>query len=150
MFFRILKKDLNRKKTMNIILLLFVILCSMFAAASVNNIIAVTGGIEQYFDQADLPEIVVTLRGENDFAEKAAALPSVQEVSKEAYFEIANSKSFIHNGEKLTNFINPAQLFSDSEMALNYFDADNNLIAIKGAIPGPKGGIVLIKNSVKK
>ena len=73
MFFRILKKDLNRKKTMNIILLLFVILCSMFAAASVNNIIAVTGGIEHYFDQADLPEIVVTLRGENDFAEKAAA-----------------------------------------------------------------------------
>ncbi|MEE3405917.1 MAG: hypothetical protein VZR73_17715 [Acutalibacteraceae bacterium] len=53
--------------------LLFVILCSMFAAASVNNIIAVTGSIEHYFDQADLPEIVVTLRGENDFAEKAAA-----------------------------------------------------------------------------
>ena len=29
-------------------------------------------------------------------------------------------------------------------------DAENNLIAIKGAIPGPKGGIVLIKDSVKK
>ena len=128
MFWRILKKDLKRKKTMNIILLLFVILCSMFAAASVNNIIAVTGGIEHYFDQADLPEIVVTLRGENDFAEKAAALPSVQEVRQEKYFEIANSKSFIYNGEKSTNFINPAQLISDSEMALNYFDADNNLI----------------------
>ena len=39
MFWRILKKDLKRKKTMNIILLLFVVLCSMFAAASVNNII---------------------------------------------------------------------------------------------------------------
>lgn len=29
-------------------------------------------------------------------------------------------------------------------------DAENNLIAIKGAIPGPKGGIVTIINSVKK
>ena len=29
-------------------------------------------------------------------------------------------------------------------------DAENNLIAIKGAVPGPKGGIVTITNSVKK
>jgi len=29
-------------------------------------------------------------------------------------------------------------------------DAENNLIALKGAVPGPKGGIVTITNSVKK
>lgn len=29
-------------------------------------------------------------------------------------------------------------------------DAENNLIAIKGAIPGPKGGIVVIRDTVKK
>lgn len=29
-------------------------------------------------------------------------------------------------------------------------DVENNLIAIKGAIPGPKGGIVVINDSVKK
>lgn len=29
-------------------------------------------------------------------------------------------------------------------------DAENNLIAVKGAIPGPKGGIVVISDSVKK
>ena len=28
-------------------------------------------------------------------------------------------------------------------------DAENNLIAIKGAVPGPKGGLVLIKSTVK-
>lgn len=28
-------------------------------------------------------------------------------------------------------------------------DAENNLIAIKGAIPGPNGGIVVIRNSIK-
>ena len=28
-------------------------------------------------------------------------------------------------------------------------DAENNLIALKGAIPGPNGGIVVIRNSVK-
>lgn len=29
-------------------------------------------------------------------------------------------------------------------------DAENNTIAVKGAVPGPKGGIVVIKTSVKK
>lgn len=28
-------------------------------------------------------------------------------------------------------------------------DAENNLIAIKGAVPGPRGGIVVLKNTVK-
>ena len=29
-------------------------------------------------------------------------------------------------------------------------DAENNLLAIKGAIPGPKGGIIVIRDAVKK
>lgn len=29
-------------------------------------------------------------------------------------------------------------------------DVENNLIAVKGAVPGPRGGIVVIKTSVKK
>jgi large subunit ribosomal protein L3 len=29
-------------------------------------------------------------------------------------------------------------------------DAENNLIAIKGAIPGPKGGLVVITDNFKK
>lgn len=74
MFLRILKKDLKRKKTMNIILLMFVILCSMFAAAAVNNIIAVTGGIEHYFNAADVPDVTVLTIGENDIEERIAEL----------------------------------------------------------------------------
>ena len=61
MFLRILKKDLKRKRTMNAILLVFVILCSMFAAASVNNIAAVTGGIEHYFNISDMPDVLVDM-----------------------------------------------------------------------------------------
>ena len=29
-------------------------------------------------------------------------------------------------------------------------DAENNLIAIKGAIPGPNGGLVIVKTAIKK
>ena len=29
-------------------------------------------------------------------------------------------------------------------------DAENNLIAVRGAVPGPRGGIVVLSDSVKK
>ena len=130
MFWRILKKDLKRKKTMNIILLLFVILCSMFAAAAVNNIIAVTGGIEHYFDAADVPDITVrmlTSEG-NDLEEKIGELACVKEIRSEHWLCVSSSKYFSNNGKELDNFTNAAYLLSDSEMAINYFDENNNII----------------------
>lgn len=60
--------------------------------------------------------------------------------------------------------IDPARIFKGKRMAGHLgservtiqnldvvkVDAENNLIAIKGAIPGPKKGIVMVVNSVKK
>lgn len=127
MFWRILQKDLKRKKTMNIILLLFVILCSMFAAAAVNNIIAVTGGIEHYFDMAGVPDVTVLTLGENDAEERIAKLTCVKEIKTEHCLDVFSS-SFKHNGKKLDNFANSARLISDSEMAINYFDESSSII----------------------
>lgn len=127
MFWRILKKDIKLKKTMNIILLLFVILCSMFAAAAVNNIIAVTGGIEHYFDAADVPDVTVLTMGENDAEERIGELACVREIKTEHWLS-CSSESFRHNGKKLDNFTNAACLISDREMAINYFDENNNII----------------------
>lgn len=56
MFFRILKKDLKRKKTINIILLLFVILATMFLASSVNNLTAVSGAVDHFIEIAKVPD----------------------------------------------------------------------------------------------
>lgn len=44
MYLNILKKDLKSKKTMNMILLVFIILATMFVSSSVNNILRVTNG----------------------------------------------------------------------------------------------------------
>ena len=41
MFLKILKKDLKRSKTMNIILFLFIILATTFVASGLNNVISV-------------------------------------------------------------------------------------------------------------
>ncbi|MCM1493830.1 MAG: ABC transporter permease [Muribaculaceae bacterium] len=130
MFWRILKKDLKRKKTMNIILFLFVILCSMFAAAALNNIMAVTGGIEHYFDAANVPDVTVQMlnSGENDLEEKIRELDSAKEIKTEHWLCVSGSKYFRHNGKELDNFTNAAYLISDREMAINYFDENNNII----------------------
>ncbi|MBR0349196.1 MAG: 50S ribosomal protein L3 [Acutalibacteraceae bacterium] len=59
--------------------------------------------------------------------------------------------------------IDPARIFKGKKMSGHYgvdrttvqnltiakVDAENNLIAVKGAIPGPKGGIVVIANAKK-
>ena len=52
MFFDVLKRDLKRKKTMNIIILLFVILSVMFISSSASNLSAVTGSLDSFFDKA--------------------------------------------------------------------------------------------------
>ena len=56
MYLNILKKDLKRKKAMNIILLVFIILATMFVSSSVNNIINVTTALDSYFEMANAPD----------------------------------------------------------------------------------------------
>lgn len=61
MYFRILKKDLKRKKTMNIILLLFLILATMFISSSMNNIISISTALDRYFEKANVPDYWIIL-----------------------------------------------------------------------------------------
>lgn len=56
MYLRILKKDLKRKKTMNIILLIFVILAATFIASSANNLFTISSAVDNFFSKADIPD----------------------------------------------------------------------------------------------
>ena len=69
----------------------------------------------------------------------------------------------IHRQPGSMGVIDPARIFKNKKMAGQWgnekvtiqnldvvkVDAEKNLIAVKGAIPGPRGGIVFIRNSVK-
>lgn len=76
MYLRILKKDLKRKKTMNVILLIFIILAAMFIASSGNNIMTVSTALDSYFEKAEIPDYWFTtvdsqsLETFEDFADK--------------------------------------------------------------------------------
>ena len=57
--------------------------------------------------------------------------------------------SRVYKGKKLAGHLG-CEKVTIQNLDVVKVDAENNLIAIKGAIPGPKGGIVVIRDSVKK
>lgn len=56
MFWHILKKDLKRKKTMNLILLLFVLLSTLFLASSMNNLLIIFGAVGEFMETSMVPD----------------------------------------------------------------------------------------------
>lgn len=64
MYLQILKKDLNRKKTMNLILFLFIILAATFIAGSVNNMVSVMTALDTFFEKAEVPDYLLSYAGQ--------------------------------------------------------------------------------------
>ena len=146
MFWRILKKDLKRKKTMNIILLLFVILCSMFAAASVKNIVAVVGGLDYYFEKADIGDYHIIERstgGEDTISEILENSDNVSAYRTEnvVYASCDNLKT---DHGKLMDFSNISLVCDIKDIKQNFFDMNNEVITEVGK------GKVYITGSVPK
>lgn len=149
MFWRILKKDLKRKKTMNIILLLFVILCSMFAAASVNNIVAVVGGLDYYFEKAGISDYHIIDRstdGEDTISEILEHSEKVSDYRTENVIYAACDNLKKENG-KLMDFTNIALVCDIGDTKQNFFDMNNEAVTeveqgkvyITGSVPKREG-----------
>ncbi len=60
-----------------------------------------------------------------------------------------SSPSRIYKGKKMPGHLG-AERVTIQNLEVIKVDPENNLIAVKGAIPGPKNGIVTVCNSVKK
>ena len=54
MYWNILKRDIKRKKTMNVILLLFTILAAVFVASGLNNVVTVMNGTDYFLKKPGL------------------------------------------------------------------------------------------------
>lgn len=130
MFWRILKKDLKRKKTMNIILLMFVILCSMFAAAAVNNIIAVTGGLDYYFEKAGMADYYLISRdfdGRSEVEEMLVQSDNISEYRAEKAI-FATCECYQTDQGKLMDFSNISIICDIGDTKLNFFDENDIVI----------------------
>lgn len=149
MFLRILKKDLKRKKTMNIILLLFVVISAMFAAASVNNIIAVMGGLDYYFEKAGMADYYVISRdsdGKSEVEEMLSQSGNISDYRAEKTI-FAACECYQTEQGKLMDFSNISVICDIGDTKLNFFDENDTVITeiekgkvwLTGGIPRREG-----------
>ncbi len=129
MYLQILKKDLKRKKAMNVILLVFIILASMFVSSGVNNIISVTTALDDYLEMADAPDYLVATMNKSGAVDIDGILNSAASVErfdreKILYME---SDNITFEDEKKTA-ANTITLQSDGDMSMNYVLDDGGIL----------------------
>ncbi len=127
MYLNILKKDLKRKKTMNVILLVFIILATMFVASGLNNVFTVINGTDFYLDKAEIGDFVVITMGDDstgyadDILDKADCINSYK--IENCIFGSQDSISRVDGSDVETK--NTALFQSISDAKLNFFDTAN-------------------------
>lgn len=125
MYLRILKRDLKRKKTMNLILLIFVTLAATFIAGSANNLLTVSSALDNYFEKAGVPDYLFASANSSDirrFEELAEANGYDYHVSRLIQIDPSNVSV---EGEKLA-YSNTLALSALG--GIKIFDKDNNAI----------------------
>lgn len=128
MYLNILKKDLKRKRAMNIILLLFIILATMFVSSSVNNIINVTTALDSYFEMANVPDYLAATMNKNlavdidETVRKASAVDSYE--TENVLF--LSSDNFAYEDEDIVTGGGTHLVHSD--ICMNYFLSDGSIL----------------------
>lgn len=127
MYRNILKKDLKRKRTMNSILLLFMILATMFVSSSVNNIINVTTALDSYFEMADMPDYFAAVMNKNcavDIDEMVRSASAVDRYATENVLFLSPENFIYENGDIVVEGTNLIQ----SDIRMNYFLSDGSTL----------------------
>lgn len=132
MYLNILKKDLKRKRAMNVILLVFITLSTMFISSSVNNIGSVTTALDTYFETAGVPDYFAiamnTYASAENLTEVLENAPAADEVRIEEVLYMLTSNHIMHNKKLLETSFNFYLLQSDRDLALNYFLEDGSIL----------------------
>lgn len=130
MFFRILKKDLKRKKVMNAVLLSFILLAAMFVASGLSNVVSVMNGTDHYLKKAGIGDYVVISMGEESKTALEDVLQGNDDI-KECRIEpvIWGDKSNLKKADGTKIEAKNSVVFQALEDSqLKYFDKDNKQI----------------------
>lgn len=136
MYFKILKKDLKRKKTINLILLVFILLATTFIAGSVNNLLVVMNGTDSYLKLAGVADyIFLTMdRGQEDSAGEGDRVEDFLKESGSVTDYYVDDLLYAFKGQ--VSFNDGEEKASDTTMLINsfqidqqkFFDEDDHLI----------------------
>ncbi|MCL1918512.1 MAG: ABC transporter permease [Peptococcaceae bacterium] len=132
MFWRILKKDLKRKKTMNLVFLAFMILCTLFLSSSAANIAATYNMLNYFLDVSRIPDqyYLASSDFEEEFDAWLASCPYAESYEKSVYV-LPNKEDIMFNGEELQQ--NLAFLFfatPDCDYLLMFNENDKGVTSV--------------------
>lgn len=108
------------------------------------------------FAEGDHVDVVGTSKGKGtagvikrwNFAKLKATHGTGPNARRGGSIGACSDPSRIYKGKKMAGHLGHERV-TVQNLDIVKVDAENNLIAIKGGIPGPKGGLVIIKSSVK-
>lgn len=130
MFFKILKKDLKRSKTMNIILFLFIILATVFVSSGLNNLVSVINGMGYFLEEAcgEKRDNFLLLEGKLDedvrkVLDSAKSIKSYDTDLIYYYSDVVKNEA----GKKL-DWQGMIMICSPENTYIKFFDKDNNVI----------------------
>lgn len=130
MFFRILKKDLKRKKVMNVVMFFFILLAAMFVASGISNVVSVMSGTDSYMDKAGIGDYVVISKGKNSKNEIETVLHENKEISDYRIEPVVwGEKSNLKDMDKKGLEAKASVVYqSITESQLKFFDKENEQI----------------------
>ena len=135
MFFRILKRDLKRKRVMNIILLLFIILSSMFISSSVKNLVTVSGAVNDFFENAAVQDYTAGCLSDGispaDMEPVLEKLENVDSFQTEALFAILRKENLTVDGHTVEMPITILCSSIDRQMYRYYGEDNRELTEVK-------------------
>ena len=119
---------------MNIILLVFIILASMFVSSGVSNILTVTTALDSYFEMADVPDYFALYQNkvsDKDVYTVLESASAIDEFRIEEGITITQS-NITRKGEPLdaSNTSQTLTLQSDRVMGINYFLDDGSILTV--------------------
>ncbi len=145
MFLRMLKRDLKRKKTMNTILFIFIIIASMFMASGLNNITAVTSGLDNYLDEAGVGDYNILTMGDHAVGALDDFLKDTPEIKDYRIEETiyASQKNIRNEDGSYIDYASTSGanlIMSGKKTVLKFYDENNDMIS------EPKEGEVYVSN----
>ncbi|MGN0436459.1 MAG: ABC transporter permease, partial [Wujia sp.] len=125
MYYNILKRDLKRRKTLNVILLLFTILATIFVSSGLSNVINVMNGTDYFLDKAGIGDyVVITQNGDGDVPEVLDSSDNVSGYRFENCFWASKDK-FLINGKEPEMKNNVSVINAISDVGIKLFLSDN-------------------------
>ena len=130
MYLDILKKDLKRKKVMNIILLIFIILSTMFITSSGNNILSITTALDEYIKETGISDYFMLIYDAEGSEEQVRTILDNEEVVTDYKLNklIYGSKKNIEVNNEEIGYANLILLGRLEEIQYKVFYKDDTIV----------------------